>query len=72
MGSAWAVHPLRLSPSQRAEIPLRLAVPAGAKPGQYLSDNHLDGGAAVSRGEFAGQAKYASAVPDSTRSPASG
>ncbi len=30
--------PVRLSPHTGAQIPLQLAVPAGAKPGRYLSD----------------------------------
>ncbi len=41
---------LRLSPSQRAEIPLRLAVPARAKPGQYLSDIVVVGSAVIAAG----------------------
>ena len=42
--------PLRLSPSQQAKIPLRLAVPAGAKPGQYFSDIVVVGSAIIQAG----------------------
>jgi len=42
--------PLRLSPGQQAQIPLRLAVPADAKAGRYLSDIVIIGSASVAAG----------------------
>jgi hypothetical protein len=42
--------PLRLSPDQQASIPLRLAVPAGAKAGRYFSDIVIIGSAIVAAG----------------------
>jgi hypothetical protein len=41
---------VRLSPHQSAQIPLELAVPAGAKSGRYLSDIVVTGTPAVSAG----------------------
>jgi hypothetical protein len=42
--------PLRLSPDQQASIHLRLAVPAGAKAGRYLSDIVIIGSAIIAAG----------------------
>jgi hypothetical protein len=51
--SSWihATGPrVQLSPRQAARIPLELTIPAGAKPGQYLSDVVVAGSTAVSVG----------------------
>jgi hypothetical protein len=42
--------PLRLSPNQQAQIPLRLALPAEAKAGQYFSDIVITGSAIIAAG----------------------
>ena len=41
---------VQLTPHQSARIPLELVVPAGARPGQYLSDIVVTGSAVISAG----------------------
>jgi hypothetical protein len=50
---AWITasgQPVSLSPNQSARIPLRLTLPANARPGPYFSDVVVHGSAAISVG----------------------